>query len=185
MKGRVSLVLFGNCGMSYADIILAFLLVVCCYTDLRVQKIYNALLLPVVLGAFAVNVYNLGIEGLLYSLKGLLLGMALLIIPFIAGGIGAGDVKLLGAVGALKGTEFVLIVFLAGAICGGLISALLLIRQKKLIITIKKIFYALVNKILNIPVAVNFNTLEAAAKGESIPYAIAIGMGVILAYMLG
>jgi prepilin peptidase CpaA len=46
----------------------------------------------------------------------------LLVIPFALGGIGAGDVKLLGIIGALKGPDFVFIAFLAAAITGGIMS---------------------------------------------------------------
>jgi len=157
----------------------------CCYTDLRSQKIYNIVLLPAVLAAVSLNTFFVGAEGFLASVQGLLLGMALLLIPFVAGGIGAGDVKLLGAVGALTGPELVFVVFLTGAVSGGLLSALLLAKRKKLLFTLKKIFHSAVNKLLNIPVSFSFNKLDTAAEGESIPYALAISLGVIWAYMLG
>ena len=63
-----------------------------------------------------------GLEGLADSLQGLLLGGALLFIPFLLGGMGAGDVKLLAAIGALKGSSFVLRAFLYGALAGGALA---------------------------------------------------------------
>lgn len=172
-------------GLSIIDLLLVTVLLVCCYTDLRTQKIYNYVLLPTVLAALVLN-FVFGGAGLFgESLKGLLVGMALLIIPFAAGGIGAGDVKLLGAVGALKGPEFVLTAFLAGAVAGGVISVYLLARQKKLLGTLKKIVYFTLNKLLRIPVAANFGNLETAARQDSFPYALAISAGAILAYLPG
>ncbi len=167
------------------DLLLVGTLLVCCYIDLRRQKIYNAVLLPAVLAAFAISYLNGGAAGCLDSLKGLLVGMALLFLPFAVGGIGAGDVKLLGAIGAFKGPEFVLVAFLAGAVAGGAISVFLLIKQGKLLLTFKKIYYFIINKIMRIPVSLSFRNLEVAAKGESFPYALVIGLGTMLAYILG
>lgn len=167
------------------DLLLLFVLLVCCYTDLRTHKIYNYVLLPAVLAAMVVNFITGGFGLLGNSLVGLLAGMALLIIPFAAGGIGAGDVKLLGAVGAFKGPEFVLTAFLAGSIAGGVFSVYLLIRQKKLLLTLRKIYYLCLNILLHIPVAASFGNLQTAARQDSFPYALAISAGAILAYFLG
>jgi len=166
------------------DLLLLLVLLFCCYTDLRTQKIYNFVLLPAVLAAMAIHFVTGGLGHLGNSLAGLLAGMALLMIPFAAGGIGAGDVKLMGAVGAFKGPEFALIALLAGAIVGGIFSSYLLIRQKKMILTLKKIYYFCISKVLHIPVTVSFGKLETAARQDSFPYALAISAGAILAYFL-
>ena len=60
--------------------------------------------------------------GLSISIAGLVIGMALLYLPYAAGGMGAGDVKFLGAIGAIKGPWFVFITFLATAIIGGIMA---------------------------------------------------------------
>jgi len=160
-------------------------LLICCYTDLRTQKIYNYVLLPAVLAAMVINFVTGGLGLLGDSLAGLLAGMALLILPFAAGGIGAGDVKLMGAVGAFKGPEFALMAFLAGAIAGGFVSIYLLIRQRKMLLTLQKIYYFCLSKLLHIPVTVSFGKLETAARQDSFPYALAISAGAILTYFLG
>jgi len=170
--------------ITYVDMLLIILMLVCCYTDLRSQKIYNAVLLPAVLVAFIASFLNGGWPACLVSVKGLLAGMALLLIPFAAGGIGAGDVKLLGTIGAFKGPEFVLMAFLTGAIVGGVFSVYLLIKHGKLLLTLKKIYYFFFNKVLHIPVPVSFDNLDVAVRGESIPYALPIGLGVAWTYLL-
>ncbi|KJS10728.1 MAG: hypothetical protein JL56_12260 [Desulfotomaculum sp. BICA1-6] len=167
------------------DFLLLLVLLFCCYTDLRTQKIYNYVLLPAVLAAMLINFTTGGLSLLGNSLVGLLAGMALLTLPFAAGGIGAGDVKLMGAVGAFKGPEFALIAFLAAAIAGGVFSVYLLIRQKKMMLTLNKIYYFCFSKLFHIPVTVNFGQLDTAARQDSFPYALAISAGAILAYFLG
>lgn len=175
----------GNIDISYGDIFLLILLCVCCYTDLRAQKIYNIFLFPAILIAFTINFLNGGLFACFDSFKGLFLGIALLIIPFVAGGMGAGDVKLLGVIGAFKGPEFVFIAFIAAAIIGGVFSICLLVKQGKFQMTVKKVYYLFMNRLMHIPVASGFNNLESAVQGESFPYALAIGLGVILAYIMG
>jgi len=176
---------FGIYNPTLLDLLLLLVLILCCYTDLRTQKIYNYVLLPAVLAAMLINFSTGGLGLLGNSLAGLLAGMALLILPFVAGGIGAGDVKLMGAVGAFKGPEFALMAFLAAAIAGGFFSVYLLVRQKKMMLTLKKIYYFCLSKVLHIPVTVNFGQLETAARQDSFPYALAISAGAILAYFLG
>jgi prepilin peptidase CpaA len=67
-----------------------------------------------------------GLEGLLFSISGMGVGMAVFIIPYLFGGTGAGDVKLMGAVGGFLGPKGVFIAFLATSIVGGIYAIVLL-----------------------------------------------------------
>jgi len=98
--------------MATADYFLILVVAVCTYTDFTCRKIYNAVLFPAAAVGLVGNFYAGGPAGGLAALKGLTLGMALLFVPFIMGGMGAGDVKLLGVVGAFKGPDFVWAAFL-------------------------------------------------------------------------
>ena len=62
---------------------------------------------------------NHGLNGVLFSVGGLFAGMAFLIIPYLVRGMGAGDVKLLGAAGAVLGANGVVNAFLFTALAGG------------------------------------------------------------------
>lgn len=157
------------------DYLLVILIVICIFTDLKQRRIYNLVLLPSVLTAFLIHFYNGGFTQLLWSIKGLLLGIAILFIPFAKGGIGAGDVKLLGTIGALKGTAFVINVFLTGALAGGLISLLLLIKAGRL----KFFFFKHIQTLLYPGIS---RESYANSGDPAFPYALAIGCGVILTY---
>jgi prepilin peptidase CpaA len=59
-------------------------------------------------------------------------GIATLILPYILGGMGAGDVKLMGAVGSLLGAKAVFSAFLLTALFGGLYAVMIILLNKKI-----------------------------------------------------
>ena len=69
-------------------------------------------------------------EGVFFSVKGMLTGCGLLIIPFVLGGMGGGDVKLLAALGSWLGFAVVLNIFLFGSVAGAFIAAGLVFFKK-------------------------------------------------------
>jgi prepilin peptidase CpaA len=90
-----------------------------CTTDTLKSKIPNLLNACLLLAGIALSTMALGLHGLLISLAGLGLGIGLLILPYIMGGMGAGDVKALGALGALIGPYDLLQVFVYTGLYGG------------------------------------------------------------------
>jgi prepilin peptidase CpaA len=62
----------------------------------------------------------------------------LLILFYAAGGMGAGDVKLMGAVGSLLGPMNVIIAFLYSAVVGGVYSVAVLYRLGALRLTLER-----------------------------------------------
>jgi len=107
------------------DLVLVLVLLICSLTDVLYRKIYNLVLMPVLLFAFCYNTYIAGWTGLGQSCLGMIIGLLILLIPFAKGGVGAGDVKLLAFIGALKGPEFVLYSAIGMGLAGGLIALLI------------------------------------------------------------
>ena len=93
-----------------ASIVLAAALIAA-VMDIWKLKIHNALTLPLLLSGLAYHVIGAGMQGLLGSLMGVLSGFAVLSVFYTMGGVGAGDVKLMAAVGAWLGTPLTLYVF--------------------------------------------------------------------------
>lgn len=91
----------------------------CAVTDILKHRIPNSVLLPALLLAMLFNSLLSGLPGLLDSLLGLMLGMAMLFPLYFLRGTSAGDVKLLGVVGALLGTKGALIAGVATICFGG------------------------------------------------------------------
>jgi prepilin peptidase CpaA len=105
----------------------ALILLVAAVWDIRFKRIPNWLTFPSMIVALSYYVIVGGIEGLLFSLQGAMVGMAILIIPYFMRGMGAGDVKLVGVVGAFLGVGKVVLALLWTALVGGLYAIVLLI----------------------------------------------------------
>lgn len=99
---------------------LIIILLVAAAIDLRTFKIPNVVTIPAATGALAYYGGQFGFSGLLFSLAGLGTGILLLLIPYLMNGIGGGDVKLMGVVGAFLGAKAVATAFLFIAIIGGI-----------------------------------------------------------------
>jgi prepilin peptidase CpaA len=76
---------------------------IACVVDLRTRRIPNALTFGGAAAALAYRLATGGAAGAADGLGGWLVGLALLLVPYALGGMGAGDVKLLAALGAWLG----------------------------------------------------------------------------------
>jgi len=98
-----------------------YFLLACTIATLALANLLNAAL---ALAGLAINTASGGWSGVLFSATGLVLGIGLLILPWLMGGFGAGDVKALGALGALVGPRPLLHVFVYMAFFGGAMAVL-------------------------------------------------------------
>jgi len=99
--------------------------------DYRVQKIPNLITFPTVVVALLYHFFTNGTDGLIFGVLGLTTGIGLLIIPYILGGMGAGDAKLMGAVGAIIGGKSVFVSFLLTALVGGIYALIIILLNQK------------------------------------------------------
>jgi prepilin peptidase CpaA len=94
--------------------------------DVRRGKIPNAITFPTLVVALVYHFLTAGLPGLLFSTGGLAVGMGLFIIPYIMRGMGAGDVKLIGATGAILGAKGIVIASIIAVLSGGVYGLILL-----------------------------------------------------------
>ena len=147
--------------------------------DLRFQKIPNLLTYPTMILSLFYHGMVKGPGGVLFSLEGLGAGMGLLILFYMVGGMGGGDVKLLGAVGSVLGPLGALKAFIFTALAGGLYAMILIIahyRQCRAFIT----RCALMTKTF---IVTGLFVRIPAPEGEKLPklfYGIAIACGTLL-----
>jgi len=116
------------------NVLLVGFLVTVMVTDLRSHRIPNVVTYPtIVLGLILSALGGLGAvfaSGFLDHLAAVVLGFALLYPFYVAGGLKAGDVKLLMAVGALRGTQFLLVGTFYGVMLGGLVALVVIVLRR-------------------------------------------------------
>jgi prepilin peptidase CpaA len=112
------------------QILLTTVLLIAAAYDLRYRKIPNFVNLTAILTGLACHTVSNGIDGLLFSLGGLFAGLGLLLLPYLLGGMGAGDVKLMAAVGAFTGAFGVFYSFIYSALIGALYAVAVVICKR-------------------------------------------------------
>jgi prepilin peptidase CpaA len=90
-----------------------------CVTDVRSRRIPNVLTFGAAAAALVFGLASGGFAGLGWAIAGWTVGAGLFFPLFALGGLGAGDVKLLAALGAWLGPGLTVWVALWGAIAGG------------------------------------------------------------------
>jgi prepilin peptidase CpaA len=95
-------------------------------TDVWRFKVHNWLTVPLMLSGLIYHGLHGGWADLSKSAMGVLLGIGVLLVFYLMGGMGAGDVKLMAGVGAWFGWELTFFVFLASALAA-LVYAIALI----------------------------------------------------------
>ncbi|MFD1637682.1 A24 family peptidase [Evansella tamaricis] len=160
--------------------LLSIVLVVCVFTDLKNRKIYNIVIFPSLLLAIVFNVFLHGWTGLLDSLLGFLLGFGILLIPYLMGGMGAGDVKFLALIGAIMGPAFVFSTTIYMALLGGVIGLIILLFRGGFIHNMKSFFQALWGIKYGIKPEMGFKS----RMNTTFPYGVAIAGGAFLTFIL-
>jgi prepilin peptidase CpaA len=108
-------------------------------SDVLSRRIPNWLTFGTLLLGIVVNTWLHGAEGAVGAVAGAALGIALLLPLYALGAVGAGDVKLLGALGAVLGPQALVSVALYAAIVCGLRSAFILARRGRLSVTVNEL----------------------------------------------
>ena len=121
------------------QIALCCLVLVAAVYDLRFRRIPNWLSLSGLVLGLGLNTLFGGVAGLAHSLLGLLCALGLYVVLYLLRAMGAGDVKLMAAVGALVGPRAWLEILLATALVGGIVSLLVVARERRLNETLARV----------------------------------------------
>jgi prepilin peptidase CpaA len=152
---------------------------IACVTDVRSRRIPNVLTFG---GAAAGLMFHAAFpagSGLLPAAEGWLAGAVVLFIPFALGGLGAGDVKLLAALGAWLGPSEIIRAAMYAALAGGVLALVVALARGYLRTALSNIWLLLSHwSVVGIG-PVHELSLEGST-GPRLAYAIPIFVGLVV-----
>lgn len=151
------------------------------YYDVRYRRIPNRLVMVTLAVGLAMNATVGAWSGLRASLFGCLLAFGLMLALHIFGAMGAGDVKLFAAIGAVVGVNSVLATFLVVVITGAVFAVILMFRAGTARVTMQRVLLILAGlapgwKIPRFP--------APADQRQTIPYGVAIAFGSLISLII-
>jgi len=146
--------------------------------DLRSRRIPNNL--TAAMAVLGIGLAATGSSGISVpaAFGGLILGLLLMMPGYRLGATGAGDVKLMGAVGTIVGPSLIVWAFLFTAIAGGALALVVAIRRKRLGTTLLG-----TGRLVAAPASAQ-QQLKAAGSGSRFAYGPAIAIGSVIAVLV-
>ncbi len=151
--------------------------------DLRSRRIPNLLTGPAILFGLLLHLALGGPAQLGLSALGGIAAGGIFLVFFLAGGMGAGDVKLMAAVGCLAGTAYLVQVMIATVLVGAVMGIGLALYRGKLgqtVLNVVSLMRHHRSEGLSAHPELNVNN----AAGLRLPYALPIAAGCVIAFVL-
>jgi prepilin peptidase CpaA len=158
-------------------VLLLPLAVIITYYDVRYRRIPNPFVFATLASGIAINSIFGGLSGLYASFGGCAFAFGLMFMLHVFGAMGAGDVKLFAAIGAVTGAPLVLPTFIIVILTGGVLAMVSIIRSGRVITTMNRVLQILVGLLpgWNMP-----RFAIPADRSHTIPYGVAITIGSII-----
>jgi prepilin peptidase CpaA len=147
------------------------------YTDLRTRRIPNWLTGAIAAGGFGLA-FGGGTVTTLQALLGLMVGLLLMLPGHVIGATGAGDVKLMAAIGAVVGPDLALRAFLYSAVAGGVFAIAVATRRGVLATTLQD-----TTRLVTEP-AMARQAIESSSRANRFAYGPAIAVGTLVSVMV-
>jgi prepilin peptidase CpaA len=151
------------------------------YYDLRYRRIPNVVVLVALVAGLAINSSLGGMDGALASVYGFGLAFIPMLLLHIFGAMGAGDVKLFGAVGAVLGVGLVPTTFLLVAMLGGVLAVYSMLRAGTVFSTLHGVLRIFVGFLPGWEMP---RFKMAPDRSHTVPYGVAIMLGSVIAAAL-
>jgi prepilin peptidase CpaA len=150
--------------------------------DLTVRRIPNWIIAFGLAGGLLLNASQ-GFVQFSHSLLGFIAGIAVFIVPFALGWMGAGDVKYFGVVGALLGVEWLPRVLFYSIVVAGVIAVGCVFVSRFNSRFLKDAWIDCKLAIFSLGRLLPDSIGKRTAKGaDSVPWGVAIGAGTLVAY---
>ncbi|MCX8129817.1 MAG: prepilin peptidase [Clostridia bacterium] len=163
-----------------AVVLLVILSLVC---DIKTCKIKNGIVFPFILLGVAVNSMTGGFSGALRAFAGIMLPITLLIVFFLLRMLGAGDIKLFSALGAILGLKPVLYIMVYSFLCGGIIALILILIRKNGIQRLIHLLKYIKVSILTFSL-LPYNEFGNKSDGSLFRFSYAVACGTLVFYIM-
>ena len=170
------------------EVLLLVLVLVASVYDVRYRRIPNWLTASGALAGLILNAFLetpapavLSFAGLLFALKGLGLAFGVYLLLYAIRAMGAGDVKLMAAVGALVGAQNWFGIFLVAAILGGVTALVMSLARGRLKKTLWNVGFIFSEMQHGRPAYLRNEELDVrTGKGVALPHGTVIAAGTLL-----
>ncbi|HJP90497.1 MAG TPA: A24 family peptidase [Pyrinomonadaceae bacterium] len=162
-------------------ILLAPLAIFVIYYDVKYRRIPNVLVLATLLAGIAVNTAWGGFHGTLSSVEGFGLAFFPMLLMHIFGALGAGDVKLFGAVGSVIGVGLVPLTFVIVVMLGALLAVYTMLRAGTVLTTLHGVVRIFVGLLPGWEMP---RFTMAPDRRHTIPYGVAIVLGSLISVVV-
>jgi prepilin peptidase CpaA len=159
-------------------VLLAPLAIFVIYYDVRYRRIPNVLVLATLLAGISINTGFSGLHGMLSSFEGFALAFFPMLLMHIFGAMGAGDVKLFGAVGAVLGVGLVPLAFVVVVMLGAVLAIYTMLRAGTVITTLHGVLRIFVGFLPGWEMP---RFAMSPDRKHTIPYGVAIMLGSLIA----
>ena len=168
-----------------SEIALTALVIVAAVYDIRFRRIPNWLVVAGFCLGLALNIFFFRVDGLILALFGAALAFAIYLPFFALRAMGAGDVKLMIAIGAFVGARNWLILFLITAILGGILAVCLLLVRGGLIRALKNVLFILGELVrLRLPYRRDPALDIKHPRAVTLPHGVSIAVGTLVFLLL-
>jgi len=166
---------------SYAHLawgaVFTLLLAVGCVSDLRTRKIPNELVVTILVTGWLFALFSPDVVAALgWSVAGMGVGFGIWIPFYLAGVIGAGDVKFFSAAGAWLGPAATWRAALIAAVIGGVLAVIYLLLEKRLSAVLRRIALGAASGSLAV---IPEGPGATGARHRPLPYGVALALGAL------
>jgi len=168
--------------MSYLPIVLqavlALVVLIAAVTDIRSRRIPNWLTLAGLILGLGLNAFLFEINGLKAAAFGFGLAFLIYFPLYLLRGMGAGDVKLMAAIGSIVGPANWFGIFVLSNLLGGVIAIVLLIAKGRLRRTFLNVGYMLKELVFFRPPYLKREELDVKnPKAVTLPHGVSVALG--------
>jgi prepilin peptidase CpaA len=149
--------------------------------DWRSRRIPNWLTVPGLLLGVAVHAVLSGWHGALFALEGAGLALVILLPLVLLRGLGAGDWKLMGAVGALLGPVMFLFVLFGSVFASGLMAIVQVMRMGRVLQTLENL-WILMKGFFSFGLRANPHISLDNPKLMKLPFGIAVAAATLICF---